>query len=103
MAKLLNETVLKDDELLPPEEREARKVGRGATYAGAATRTVGGIAAVSASGAVSGLSAAGITSGLAAVGGGSMAIGTAVVVAAPVAAAAIVGLGVYAGYKGYRR
>jgi hypothetical protein len=32
-----------------------------------------------------------------------MAIGTAVVAAAPVAAAALVGVGVYVGYKGYRR
>lgn len=98
MATLMNNTVLKDDESLPQNEREARQAGRVATYAGAAAGTAGGIAAISAAGTVSGLSAAGIASGLATIGGtvgGGMAAGTAVVAAAPVAAAIAVGYGAY--------
>lgn len=100
MATLMSNTVLKDDESLPQNERQARQAGRVATYAGAAAGTAGGIAAISAAGTVSGLSAAGITSGLAAIGGtvtvgGGMAVGTAVVAAAPVAAAVAIGYGAY--------
>lgn len=89
---------LRDDECLPEPEREARKVGRRASVAGAAVGTGAGVAAVSSAGAVSGLSAAGITSGLAAIGtgvGGGMAAGSAVVIAAPAVAAAGVGYGMY--------
>lgn len=99
MATLMNNTVLKDKENLPEDERDARQLGRVATYAGAAAGTAGGVTAISAVGTTAGLSAAGITSGLAAIGGtvgGGMAAGTAVVVATPVAAAAVVG---YSAYK----
>lgn len=102
MATLINNTVLKDDENLTTKEREARQAGRTATYAGAAAGTAGGIAAISAAGTTAGLSAAGITSGLAAIGGtvgGGMAAGTAIVAAAPVAAAAAVGYGAYKVWK----
>jgi hypothetical protein len=98
MATLINNTVLKDDRNLPSAEREARQLGRAATYTGALAGTAGGVAAISAAGTTAGLSAAGITSGLAAIGGtvgGGMAAGTAVVVAAPVAVAAAVGYGAY--------
>jgi len=98
MATLMNNTVLKDEECLPEDERDARQAGRVATYAGAAAGTAGGVAAISATGTTAGLSAAGISSGLAAIGGsvgGGMAAGTAVVAAAPVAATAAVGYGVY--------
>lgn len=98
MASLLNNSVLEDDTSLPESERDSRQLGRGATYVGAAAGTAGGIAAVSAAGTTAGLSAAGITSGLSAIGagvGGGMAAGTAVVAAAPVAAAAAVGYGAY--------
>lgn len=101
-AVLLNNSVLKDAECLPPEEREARAVARKATYAGAALGTAGGIAAVSAAGTTAGLGAAGITSGLAAIGGtvgGGMAAGTMLVAAAPVAAAFAVGIGVHRLWK----
>lgn len=101
-ASLINSTVLKDDENLDSDERESRSIGRKATYAGAATGTVGSIAAVSAAGSVAGLSAAGITSGLAAIGGtvgGGMAAGVALTTAAPVAAAAAVGYGLYKAVK----
>ena len=79
-------------------ENDARRVGRAATYTGAAGAAAGTVAAVSAAGTVSGLSAAGITSGLAAIGGtvgGGMATGIAIGVAAPAVAAVVVGYGVY--------
>lgn len=98
MASLVNSTVLADDPNLGTDERESRSVGRAASYAGAAAGTAGSIAAVSAMGTTAGLSAAGITSGLAAIGGtvgGGMAAGVVVATAAPVAAAAAVGYGIY--------
>ncbi|HAS6052190.1 TPA: hypothetical protein I7122_05490 [Vibrio vulnificus] len=101
-ASLINGTVLKDDETLCSKERDSRSVGRKATYAGAAAGTAGSIAAVSAAGSVAGLSGAGITSGLAAIGGtvgGGMAAGVALTTAAPVAAAAAVGYGLYKAVK----
>ncbi len=104
-AKIINETLLKDADYLPTSEREARGVGRKATYVGAATATAGGIATVSAVGTVAGLSGAGIASGLAAIGGtvgGGMAAGTMIVAAAPVAAAAVVGYGVYKAWKWFK-
>lgn len=102
MASVLNNTVFKDDPNVPEDERSARSVARKATYAGAAAATAGGVAAISAAGTTAGLSAAGITSGLAAIGGtvgGGMAAGAAIVSAAPVAAAAAVGYGVYKVFK----
>lgn len=105
-AALINNTVLKDSEYLPEEERDARKLGRGATVAGATAATAGGVAAIGVAGTTAGLSAAGITSGLAAIGGtvgGGMAAGTAIVAAAPVAAAAAVGLGAYKLFKWIKR
>lgn len=101
-ASLLNNTVLKDDENLDQDERDSRSVGRKATYAGAAAGTAGSIAAVSAAGSVAGLSGAGITSGLAAIGGtvgGGMAAGVVITTAAPVAAAAAIGYGLYKAAK----
>ncbi|MBS0497551.1 MAG: lecithin retinol acyltransferase family protein [Proteobacteria bacterium] len=98
MASLVNNTVLADDPNLDTGERDSRAVGRVASYAGAAAGTAGSIAAVSAMGTTAGLSAAGITSGLAAIGGtvgGGMAAGVMVATAAPVAAAAAVGYGIY--------
>lgn len=112
VATILNNTVLKDDENLDYDEREARSVGRAATLVGAGAATAGGIATVAASGTVAGLSAAGITSGLAAIGAttgavtgiaatgaSAMVIGTATVVAAPAVAAAAIGMGVYQVFK----
>lgn len=104
-ASLINSTVLKDDETLEFDERESRSVGRKATYAGAAAGTAGSIAAVSAAGSVAGLSGAGITTGLAAIGGtvgGGMAAGVALTTAAPVAAAAVVGYGLYKAVKWFK-
>jgi len=104
-ASLINSTVLADNEALDTDERESRAAGRKATYAGAAAGTAGGVAAVSAMGTTAGLSAAGITSGLAAVGGtvgGGMAAGAAITAAAPVAAAAAVGYGLYKAVKWFK-
>jgi hypothetical protein len=90
--------VLKDDDCLPTEEREARQVGRAATVVGAVGGTAASVGMVAAAGTVSGLSAAGITSGLAAVGatvGGGMAAGVVLTAAAPAVAAAALGYGCY--------
>jgi hypothetical protein len=104
MASLVNNTVLKDNPDLDDEERDSRATGRAASYVGAAAGTAGSIAAVSAAG-VSGLSAAGISSGLAAIGGtvgGGVASGVIIATAAPVAAAAAVGYGIYKLVKWFR-
>lgn len=93
-ALVVNKTLLKDNPVLDKDERDARSAGRVGAYTGALAATGGGVAAVSAMGTV-GVSAAGITSGLAAIGGGTMVTGVAVVVAAPAAAAAVVGYAVY--------
>lgn len=103
-ASLLNSTVLADNPGLDEEERQSRTVGRAASYAGAVAGTAGSIGAVSALG-TAGLSAAGISSGLAAIGatvGGGMASGVVIATAAPVAAAAAVGYGVYKLVKWFR-
>lgn len=104
-ASLINGTVLKDDENLDEDERDSRGIGRKATYAGAAAGTAGSVAAVSTAGSVAGLSGAGITSGLAAIGGtvgGGMASGVVLTTAAPVAAAAAVGYGLYKAVKWFK-
>lgn len=103
VTKIAMDQVLKDDDRLPGDERKARQVGRTATTAGAVAGTAGAVAAISTSGSVAGLSAAGITSGLAAVGavgGGGMAAGVAITVAAPAIAAATIG---YASYKALKK
>ena len=97
MASLVNNTVLSDNPALEQDERDSRTVGRAASYVGAAAGTAGSIGAISALGTV-GLSGPGITSGLAAIGatvGGGMSAGVVIATAAPVAAAAAVGYGIY--------
>lgn len=116
-AAAMNATLLKDNEALAPEERDARLAGRFGTFVGAGAATVGGAAAVGAMGATAGFSAAGISSGLAAigactgagsvltaigVGGSAMAGGVAVTVAAPAVAAAALGYGVYRAARWFR-
>ena len=98
VGTLATGSILRDDDKLPQQERDSREVGRVAAAVGGAAGTAGTVAAISASGAVAGLSGAGITSGLATIGatvGGGMATGTAICVAAPAAAAAVVGYGAY--------
>ena len=90
-----NSTVLKDSPVFDDTEREARNVGRTATYVGATVGTTGCIAAVSASGTVVGLSGSGIAAGLSAIGGGSLTVGAALTVAAPIVTAAALGYGTY--------
>ncbi|HWC33978.1 MAG TPA: lecithin retinol acyltransferase family protein [Mycobacteriales bacterium] len=96
-SALIMNVALKDDDTLPDDERDARKIGRRASVVGGAAGTAAGLTAVSSLG-VAGLSGAGITSGLATVGslfGGGMAAGTMAVAAAPVAAAAGLGFVAY--------
>jgi hypothetical protein len=94
-ALIVNNTLLADNKNLNENERAARSAGRTASY-------VGGIAAGASSMAVVSGSAAGITSGLAALGGvvgGGMTAGAAILVAAPAAVAAVVGVGTWGTVK----
>ena len=98
--------VLRDDENLESDERDARRAGRVAAVTGAAIGTATAIGTVSATGAVAGVSAAGITSGLWAVGsavGGGMTAGVAVTAAAPAVATAAVGYGAYRTWRWMRK
>jgi hypothetical protein len=84
---------LREDDDLPPRERQARQAGRLGSATGALAGTAGGVAALSALG-IPGLSAVGISTGLAAIGGtvgGGMAAGAVAVIATPALGAAIVG------------
>lgn len=95
---------LRSDKTLPKEENSARRDGRVASVAGAATGGVGGAAAIAAAG-VAGTSAVGISSGLAAIGGlvgGGMVAGTVTVVAAPAVLAGVAGIGVYLASRRFR-
>ncbi|MDS3861251.1 lecithin retinol acyltransferase family protein [Thermosynechococcaceae cyanobacterium BACA0444] len=89
--------VLKDDETLPQEERDARGAGRLATKVGAVGGSAIALGAIAGAG-TTGVSAVGITTGLATIGGtvgGGMAAGVALTVAAPAVAAAALGFGIY--------
>jgi hypothetical protein len=93
---IMNRALRPDDDL-PQAQQSARTVGRAGSVLSAIAGASGTVAAVSALG-VPGLSAAGISSGLAAIGatvGGGMAAGTMIVVAAPAAAAAVLGYLIY--------
>jgi len=93
---IMNRALRPDDDL-PDAERAARTAGRVGSVVGAIAGSAGAVAAVSAFG-VPGLSAAGISSGLATIGaafGRGMAVGTMITVAAPAAAAAILGYLIY--------
>jgi hypothetical protein len=115
---VMSQTLLKDNPALTTDERDARFAGRVASGAGAAAATVGGVVAVSTMGATAGLSAAGVSSGLAAigastgmssvmavvgVGGGAMAGGVVMTIAAPAVAAAAIGYGIYQATKWVKR
>lgn len=94
--------VFREDESLPAQENEARRVGQAVTTASAVVGTAGAAGAIATAGSVAGLSAAGITSGLAAIGGtvgGGMVAGVAITAAAPAVAAVAVGLGAYHVWK----
>ena len=98
MASLVNSTILSDNPSMEKNERASRSIGRVASYVGAGAGTVGSVTTVGVVGSTVGFSAAGITSGLAAIGGtvgGGMATGVVVATAAPVAAAVVVGYGIY--------
>jgi hypothetical protein len=88
-AQAVMDKVLRDDDRLPSQEREARGVGRAMIAVGTVAGTTGTVGTIAAVGSVAGLSGAGITSGLAAIGsvvGGGMSAGIAVTVAAPAVA-----------------
>jgi hypothetical protein len=95
VEEVMNRTILRDDDRLPPKERQAREVGRNmANLAG----NVSAAGTIAAAGSVIGLSGSGITSGLAAIGaliGGGMSAGIVLTVAAPSVAAIAVGCGFY--------
>ena len=76
------QSALSEDNWCAEEEREARAAGRAAGVGGAVTGTASAVGVVAAAG-VPGLSAAGITSGLAALGGGSVGLGLAAMLAFP--------------------
>ena len=92
---MMNQTILRDDDRLPPKERKAREMGRNmANLAGNASA----VGAIAASGSIIGLSGSGITSGLAAIGalvGGGMSAGIVITVAAPAIATMAAGYGFY--------
>jgi hypothetical protein len=101
-AQLTMEQVLKDDDNLSQEERDARAVGRTMTSVGAVAGTVGTLGVISASGSVAGLSAAGIEAGLTAIGstvGGGIATGTVLTAAVPALIAITAGYGTYRLWK----
>jgi hypothetical protein len=105
-ASLVNSTVLADPKGGDAQERQDRRAGRIASYAGAVAGTAGSVAAVSGMGSVAGLSASGITTGLAALGGaigGGMGMGVAIATTAPVIAAAAVGYTTYKAAKAIAR
>lgn len=98
VTTMVMDRVLKDDENLTNNERQARAIGRAMTTAGAAAATAGSVSTIAAVGSVSGLGAAGITSGLATIGGvvgGGMAAGAVVTIAAPAVTAVAAGYGAY--------
>lgn len=93
-AKIMNETLFKDQPNLSQEENKARAAARTATNIGAVAGIAGAGAATVAGGA-SGAVIMGTLAGIGgAVGGGAIA-GTAIVAAAPVAVAAAIGYGIY--------
>jgi hypothetical protein len=98
VAQTVMDRVLRDDDLLPSEERQARGVGRAMIAVGTVAGTTGTVGTIAAAGSVAGLSGAGITSGLAAIGsvvGGGMGAGIAVTVAAPAVATIAISYGAY--------
>lgn len=97
-AQAVMDKVLRDDDRLPSEERQARGVGRAMIAVGTVAGTTGAVGTIAAAGSVAGLSGAGITSGLAAIGsvvGGGMSAGIADTVAAPAVATIAISYGAY--------
>jgi hypothetical protein len=79
------QSALAEDDWCAEVEREARAAGRAAGIGGAVAGTASAVGVVAAAG-VPGLSAAGIASGLAVLGGGSVGVGLAAMLAFPAAA-----------------
>ena len=89
-AKIINETLFKDQSELPSEERSARAAARTATGIGAVAGVAGAGAITVAGGAIMSTLA-----GIGGVVGGGAIAGTAIVALAPVAAAGAIGYGIY--------
>ena len=93
-AKIINNTLFKDEEGLSTEERNARAAARKATTLGAAAGVAGAGAATVAGGA-SGAAIMGTLASIGGVVGGGAIAGTTIVALAPVAVTGAVGYGVY--------
>ena len=93
-AKIMNETLFKEQSNLSEEENEARAAARTATNVGVVAG-LAGAGAVTVAGGASGAAIMGTLAGIGGVVGGGAIAGTAIVAAAPVAAAAAVGYGIY--------
>jgi hypothetical protein len=93
-AKIINETLFKDQPELPVEERSARAAARTATGIGAVAG-VAGAGAITVAGGASGAAIMSTLAGIGGVVGGGAIAGTAIVALAPVAAAGAIGFGIY--------
>lgn len=101
-ARIINNTLFKDEPGLVEEERTARSVARTATELSAAVG-VAGAGAVTIAGGASGAAIMSTLAGIGSVVGGGAIAGTAVVALAPVAAAGAIGYGVYKLFGGKRK
>jgi hypothetical protein len=93
-AKIINETLFKDQPELPSEERGARAAARTATGIGAVAG-VAGAGAITVAGGASGAAIMSTLAGIGGVVGGGAIAGTAIVALAPVAVAGAIGFGIY--------
>lgn len=93
-AKIINETLFKDQSELPSEERSARAAARTATGIGAVAG-VAGAGAITVAGGASGAAIMSTLAGIGGVVGGGAIAGTAIVAVAPVAVAGAIGFGIY--------
>jgi hypothetical protein len=93
-AKIINETLFKDQPELPSEERGARAAARTATGIGSVAG-VAGAGAITVAGGASGAAIMSTLAGIGGVVGGGAIAGTAIVALAPVAVAGAIGFGIY--------
>jgi hypothetical protein len=100
-AKIINDTLFKDQPELSLEERDARSAARTATGIGAAAG-VAGAGVITVAGGASGAAIMGTLASIGSVVGGGAIAGTALVALAPVAAAGAIGWGVYKLFGGNR-
>lgn len=101
-AKILNNTLFKDEPNLSEEERDARASARTATNI-AATAGVAGASLVTVAGGASGAAIMSTLAGVGSLVGGGAIAGTAIVAAAPVVAAGAIGYAIYKLFGGKDR